>query len=49
VVLALAQKLEKKSSLNWKKYPVGFELDFFPSLSNSIFHTVELEKSSLDR
>ena len=26
----LAQKLEKKSSWNCKKYPVGFELNFFP-------------------
>ena len=42
----LAQKLEKKSSSNWKKYPVGFELDYFPSLSNSIFQTGELEKLS---
>jgi hypothetical protein len=26
----LPKKLEKKSSLNWKKYSVHFELHFFP-------------------
>ena len=33
----LAQKLEKKSSWNWKKYPVGFELNFFPVYQTQYF------------
>jgi hypothetical protein len=36
-------KLEKKISLNWKKYPVGFKL------GNPVHQTGELEKSSSDR
>jgi hypothetical protein len=42
-------KLEKKNSLNWKKYPVGFKLGKKSSSSNSIFQTGELEKTSSDR
>ena len=45
----LAMKLEKKISLNWKKYPVGFKLGKKSSSSNSIFQTGELENSSSDR
>jgi hypothetical protein len=42
-------KHEKKISLNWKKYPVGFKLGKKSSSSNSIFQTGELGKSSSDR
>jgi hypothetical protein len=42
-------KLEKKISLNWKKYPDGFKLGKKSSSSNLIFHTGELEKTSSDR
>ena len=42
-------KLEKKISLSWKRYPVGFKLGKKSSSSNSIFQTGELEKSSSDR
>jgi hypothetical protein len=42
-------KLEKKISLDWKKYPVGFKLGKTSSSSNSIFQTGELEKSSSDK
>jgi hypothetical protein len=41
-------KLEKKISLNWKKYPVGFKLEKKSSSSNLTFQTGELEKSSSD-
>jgi hypothetical protein len=39
---------EKKISLNWKKYPIGFKLGKKSSSSNLIFQTGELEKSGYE-
>ena len=43
-------KLEKKISLNWKKFPVGFKMGKNPfHQTGYIFQTGELEKSSSDK
>ena len=39
----------KKIKFELEKYPIGFELEFFPSLENQIFQTGELQKLSSDR